>query len=42
VPTLIIQGDDGMFAIGFHDDAAGPFESRAFAQAVAAKTGAAA
>ena len=34
---LVVQRDDGMFAIGWHDDAAGPFESRQFAAAVAAK-----
>jgi hypothetical protein len=32
---LIIQCDDGMFAIGSGDDADGPFESRRFAEAVA-------
>ena len=32
----IVQRDDGMFAIGWHDDAPGPFESRQFALAVAA------
>jgi hypothetical protein len=33
----IVQRDDGMFALGWHDDAAGPFASREFAAAVAAK-----
>jgi hypothetical protein len=33
----VVERDDGMFAIGWHDGAAGPFESRTFAQAVAAK-----
>ena len=32
-----MQRDDGMFALGWHDDAAGPFASREFAAAVAAK-----
>jgi hypothetical protein len=31
----IHQRDDGMWSIGWHDDAAGPFESRPFAMAVA-------
>ena len=31
----VVQRDDGMFQIGWHDEAAGPFESRTFAQAVA-------
>jgi hypothetical protein len=31
-----------MFALGWHDDAPGPFESRAFAAAVAAQQGGAA
>jgi len=34
----IVQRDDGMWSIGWHDDAHGPFESRAFAEAVAART----
>jgi hypothetical protein len=36
VPTLeIVQREqDGLFQIGLADDAAGPFESRAMAQAV--------
>jgi hypothetical protein len=29
------QRDDGFWSIGFHDEAAGPFESRRFAEAVA-------
>jgi hypothetical protein len=32
---LIVQHDDGKFSIGLADDAAGPFESRRFAEAVA-------
>jgi hypothetical protein len=32
-----MQRHDGMFAIGFGDDAEGPFESRAFAAAVTAQ-----
>ena len=35
-PADIIQRDDGRFALGWGDDAPGPFESRAFAAAVAA------
>ena len=42
LPPSIVQREDGMFALGWHDDAPGPFESRAFAEAVAAKVGAAA
>jgi hypothetical protein len=37
VPQIIIERDDGMFSIGWADDSPGPFESRAFAQAVAAR-----
>ena len=33
---LIVQRDDGLWSIGWHDDAGGPFESRRFALAVAA------
>jgi hypothetical protein len=33
----IVQRDDGLFAVGWQDDAAGPFESRRFAEAVAAQ-----
>jgi hypothetical protein len=32
----IVQRDDGLWSIGWHDDADGPFESRLFALAVAA------
>jgi hypothetical protein len=32
---LLVQLDDGGYQIGLHDDAPGPFPSRAFAQAVA-------
>jgi hypothetical protein len=35
--NLIVERDDGMFAIGWHDDADGPFESRRFAESVAAR-----
>ena len=39
-PTLsnlpVVQRDDGMWSIGWQDDAPGPFESRQFAAAVAA------
>jgi hypothetical protein len=34
---LIVQGDDGKFAIGLADDAPGPFPSRRFAESVAAR-----
>jgi hypothetical protein len=34
----IVQRDDGMRSIGWHDDAAGPFESRRFAESVAVRT----
>jgi hypothetical protein len=34
----IVQRDDGMWSISWHDDAPGPFESLRFAQAVAART----
>jgi hypothetical protein len=34
----IVQRDDGMFSIGWHDNAAGPFETRAFAESVATRT----
>jgi hypothetical protein len=34
IPPLIVERDDGKFAIGFDDDAPG-FESRRFAEAVA-------
>jgi hypothetical protein len=30
----VVQRDDGKYQLGIHDDAPGPFESRAFAQAV--------
>ena len=33
-PPLVIERDDGKFGIGFHDDAAGPFPTRHFAEAV--------
>jgi hypothetical protein len=35
----VVQRDDGRFQIGIADDAPGPFESRAFAQAVATSRG---
>jgi len=31
----IVQRDDGQYQLGIHDDAPGPFETRAFALAVA-------
>ena len=37
----IVQRDDGMFALGWHDGAAGPFASRAHAEAIAARDAAA-
>jgi hypothetical protein len=33
----MVQRDDGMWSIGLHDDAAGPFETRDFAAAVAGR-----
>jgi hypothetical protein len=33
--NLIVQRDDGRFQIGLRCDAPGPFETRAFAEAVA-------
>jgi hypothetical protein len=33
--TPVVQRSDGMWSIGWHDDAPGPFESREFAEAVA-------
>jgi hypothetical protein len=33
--SQVFERDDGKWSIGFHDDAAGPFESRAFALRVA-------
>ena len=33
----VVQTDDGKWSIGWHNDAPGPFESRAVAAAVAAK-----
>jgi hypothetical protein len=35
--TQIVQRDDGMWSIGWHDDAPGPFSSRLFAVAVLAQ-----
>jgi hypothetical protein len=35
---MVIERDDVRFQIGLGDDAPGPFESRRFAQAVAART----
>jgi hypothetical protein len=34
VPPLVVQRDDGMWSIGWHDDADGPFPTRNFAEAV--------
>ena len=36
-PPDIVERDDGMWSIGWHDDAAGPFRTRDFAVAVARK-----
>jgi hypothetical protein len=36
IPPLVFERDDGLFALGWHDGAPGPFESRSFALAVAA------
>jgi hypothetical protein len=36
-PTDIVQRDDGLWSLGWHDDAPGPFESRRFAEQVAAQ-----
>ncbi len=36
-PPIIVQRDDGLFQLGVGDNAIGPFESRAFASAVAAR-----
>jgi len=33
-PPLIVERDDGMWSIGWHDDAPGPFPTRNFAHAV--------
>src|SRR5262249_43396577 len=37
---VVVERDDGMWSIGWQDDAAGPFPTRAFAAAVAAKVAA--
>ena len=34
-PAIIVERDDGRFQVGFSDDAPGPFETRAYASAVA-------
>jgi hypothetical protein len=34
-PREIVERDDGLWSIGWHDDASGPFETRGFAEAVA-------
>jgi hypothetical protein len=34
---IVIERDDGLWSIGWHDDAAGPFESRKHAVDVAAR-----
>jgi hypothetical protein len=32
---LVVQRDDGFWSIGWHDDGAGPFPTRLFAESVA-------
>jgi hypothetical protein len=32
---LVVQTEDGMYQVGLHDNAAGPFPTRSFAEAVA-------
>jgi hypothetical protein len=39
IPPLVFERDDGLFAIGWHDNAAGPFQSRLHAESVAASAG---
>ena len=34
----VVQRDDGLWSIGWHEDAPGPFESRRFAEAVSGVT----
>jgi hypothetical protein len=36
---IVVERDDGLFQIGWHDDAAGPFENRQFAESVAVGEG---
>jgi hypothetical protein len=37
-PTVsVVERDDGLWSIGWDDNAPGPFESRSFAEAVAAR-----
>jgi hypothetical protein len=33
-PPIVVERDDGMWSLGWHDDAAGPFPTRNFAEAV--------
>jgi hypothetical protein len=40
IPPIIVERDDGLYQIGFDDSAPGPFESRQFAESVAAQRGA--
>ena len=40
VQPQVVERDDGLFAIGWHDDADGPFHSRRHAESVAASAGA--
>jgi hypothetical protein len=37
-PDIVQRESDGLWSIGWHEDPAGPFESRTFAQAVAARS----
>jgi len=34
----VVMRDDGLWSLGWHDDAQGPFESRRFAEAVSGVT----
>jgi hypothetical protein len=38
---MVVERDDGMFALGWGDDAAGPLASRGHAESVAMKAAAA-
>jgi hypothetical protein len=41
-PPDVVQRDDGLFGLGWHEDAPGPFPTMQFAAAVAARQGVAA
>jgi hypothetical protein len=34
----VVERDDGMWSLGWHDDTPGPFPTRRFAEAIAAQT----